>query len=105
MSQEKNPRLVNRAVGMQLKIGMLPLSQLALIGMVGFVLLYLTLLLKWPFYIGLLIFALISGTLIALLGEKPWLFLHKFAKPPQIVRGGSWYHPLLQQNRKTRKPR
>lgn len=95
MSIEKNPRLVNRAVGMQLKIGMLPLSQLALIGMIGFILLYLSLLFKWPFYVGLLIFALISGALIALLGEKPWLFLHKFASPPQIVRGGSWYHPLV----------
>lgn len=95
MVLEKQPRPVNRAVGLPLKVGTIPLGQLALIGALGFLLLYLTLLLRWPYYSGLLLFALLSGTTLALLGDRPWLFLHKFAPSPKIVRGGAYYYPLL----------
>ncbi len=98
MALERQPRLVNRAVGMQLKVGTIPLGQLTLICAFGFVLLYATLLIRWPYYVGLLLFALCSGTTLALLGERPWLFLHKFAPPPRIARGGAYYYPLLSRN-------
>jgi hypothetical protein len=95
MAPDKQPRLVNRAVGMQLKVGMIPLGQVAVIGAIGFLLIYATLLIRWPYYVGLLLFAFFSGTILALLGDRPWLFLHKFAPPPRVARGGAWYYPLL----------
>lgn len=78
-----------------MKVGMIPLGQLTVILAIGFFLLYATILLRWPYYTGLLLFALFSGSVIALLGERPFLFLHKFAPPPRVARGGAYYYPLL----------
>jgi hypothetical protein len=80
---------------MQLKIGMFSLGQLLPLAVVAFILIYLTIIFNWPFYVGLLLFASLAGLMVSLLGDRPWLFLHKFAATPEVVRGGCKYYPLL----------
>ena len=93
-------RPINRAVGLAPLVGTLAFYQIVPALGITILIYYLKTLVGFSWLIAAIIWGLLTGCLLAVLGEKPWLFLGRVTKVPDVVRGGANYQPLLKVTRK-----
>ena len=96
-------RPVNRAVGMSPKLGAFSLYQLVPLAAIAMGSWYLRALLDFSWITTALVWGTFSGTTLALLGDKPWLFYSRNMKVPTLVRFGLPYNPWLPPPKKRSK--
>ncbi len=92
---EKEFRPINRAVGIAPKLGTFAFYQIVPALGITIGIYYLKTWWGFSWLIAAISWGLLTGCLLAVLGERPWLFLGRVTKVPYVVRGGSHYQPLL----------
>ncbi len=93
-------RAINLAVGLSPTVGSLSLYQIIpLLGM-AMGIYYLKIWLNFSGLLAAILLGFSSGIFLAVLGDKPWLFLSRIKKVPYLVRSGAYYYPLLKSRNK-----
>lgn len=90
-------RPVNPTVGSHPKFLSLGFYQLIPIVCIMAFVFYLRELLGFSWIMAVFLMGVLSGGVLLLLGDKPWLFFSRFVEAPYVVRGGAMYEPLLKQ--------
>lgn len=90
-------RPVNRTVGLHPKFGSLALYQILPFFIFSVLVFYLKDLLGFSWIVAAILVGLLSGTVLLVLGDKPWLFFSRLISVPYVVRAGAMYQPLLEQ--------
>ena len=93
-------RPINRAVGLAPLVGKLAFYQIVPVLGITIGMYYLKTLVGWSWLLTAIIWGILTGCLLAVLGDKPWLFLGRVTKVPDVARGGANYQPLLKVTRK-----
>ena len=95
MMENNQFRPINRAVGLAPKVGTFAFYQIVPALGITILIYYLKTLVGWSWLITAIIWGLCTGCILAVLGDKPWLFLGRVTKVPYVVRGGANYQTLL----------
>lgn len=90
-------RRVNGALGIQPRIGPFNIYQLVPLLLSLTISFVLKDLLGFDWLVMALFVGGLTGSSIAILGDKPWLFFAQIKSVPYIVRGGAMYQPLLRE--------
>ncbi|MGK7932254.1 MAG: hypothetical protein AB4041_12580 [Microcystaceae cyanobacterium] len=92
-------RPINRAVGLAPRVGTFAFYQIVPALGITIGMYYLKTLVGWSWLLTAIIWGILTGSLLAVLGDKPWLFLGRVTKVPSVVRAGANYQPLLKITR------
>lgn len=85
---KKSFRPVNQVLGAEPTIGPFAVWQIFPMLAVGMLFAYLAISTSFPWWLALVIWAILSIFYLVVMGDKPWLTLSRLYKPPKIIRVG-----------------